>query len=171
MQIPNGKIFHEPLSIPYCFGPEKHKRYKDRNLEPSRQEYVDVTYQDIIKKLTDKSYDKQYDYMFSKDFPLYVTEYRNHNNNLYYEYLLKQDLRYPLFRHTFLIRHPLKVLISLYKVHLKLGKGYDTFVIDYLGFNELLLLYNKCVELGFEKLLIIDADDLVRQPKFILQEY
>ena len=113
IEIPNGKIFHEPFSIPYYFGPQRiSKRYNN-----DKDSINDITYELTANELTE-SYEnnKNIDFVFIKDMAYYVTQFKPH---YYYSYLLSTILRSKdnePFYHTFLIRRPDKVIISLYKV-------------------------------------------------------
>lgn len=191
LQLPNGKVFHEPFSTAYCFGPQKQIYTDPTKIKPDQQwkhkKYHNTTFQDIENLLTDPSYEKTHDFMFAKDAGCYLTKIKHIdliskpsksiNNNIpedkedspmYYEYLLSNTLKYPKFIHTFLIRNPLDSLVSLYKLHAKWGNEFDTWL---LGLDDTLLVYKKCVELGFDNLIIIDADDLVSNPKYYLCKY
>eukprot|EP01084_Bolivina_argentea_P312670 541332_1 len=114
MEIPNGKIFHEPYSIALYFGPN---RVNDEYLTPDKyQKYKNVTYDSITNLLT-KEYNG-FDYIFSKDMAYYVTQ-TNHFMKDYYLDLLTFKLSFPKFYHTFLIRKPNKVIVSQYKISKK----------------------------------------------------
>ena len=171
MQIPNGKIFHEPYSIPYYFGPEKvSQRYKNK-----KDLHNDKTFESVSKELMNKEYDenKNIDFIFIKDMAYYVNQF----DAAYFSHLLTFRLKPPRFHHTFLIRRPDKVIVSLYKasINQKLT-GWDHFDKNEIGFNDLYFIYKRCKELEFgynewNDILIIDADDLLSEPEIMLKKY
>lgn len=98
MTLKNSKIFHEPYSKAYYFGPEKQSpRYASQ--ETNQQ----ATYRSISKMLQ-KEYDGR-DFLFSKEMA-YCVENKMH---------IFTEEGFKNFQHSFLIRHPLKAVYSLYK--------------------------------------------------------
>jgi len=165
IEIPNGKIFHEPFSVPYYFGPRKiSARYKHENTEQASYEET--------AKLLSKPYeeDKSIDFVFSKDMAYYVTQYKPDCS--YYSYLLSNVLTpSACFVHTFLIRRPDKTVVSLYKASLNEAlTGWNYFDPKEVGFADLYLVYKKCTELRYD-VVIIDADELLADPAKILKLY
>ena len=171
---------------------------KDGTLEKQHQiEYSDFTFNQVTTKLLDqKDNHKTCAFVFCKAMSKYVTKHRicdvdivddnskanynNYNNDgdvdyadndYYYKYLLKYQLNYPKVYHTFLIRNPVDTLVSYYKMAIKLNFDLNTFDINSIGLNDSLLIYNQCVELGFEKLIIIDSDDLSMYPQLMFKKY
>ncbi|XP_038044265.1 branched-chain-amino-acid aminotransferase-like protein 2 isoform X2 [Patiria miniata] len=150
-----AEIFHEPYSVAYYFGPE-------RRAPPGPQipEEGQYTYSWVRKQL-------EADYIgseviFCKDMAFAV------------------DGRYDSipdgFKHTFLIRKPVKALMSYHKV-VNSYPGYDGEVSVKNGlpkgyaFKEAYDLYNHICATCREKPIIVDADDLCRSPNSILRKY
>ncbi|XP_071948559.1 uncharacterized protein [Antedon mediterranea] len=85
------------------------------------------------------------------------------------------------YRHAFLIRNPVKVFLSWKKVLEKLGKVYEceyllennnNLTSEKYFFGESFQLYEHLVKTGIEpNPVIIDSDDLLETPEFILREF
>ena len=153
MEIENSKIFHEPYSGPYHFGPERQStRYLSQPEDESK------TY-DHVKSILTKEYDSA-DLIFSKDMA-----YAIENN---FEILLDKELRD--FQHTFLLRNPRKTIPSLYRASVnKALTGWEKFDAHEAGFQQLQDLYNFVKENHLddksEQLVVVDSDDLLRNPE------
>ena len=149
MEVENSKIFHEPYSKPYHFGPERQSpRYLSDPVDSSSS-------YSHIKALLTKEYDGK-DFLFSKDMA-YAIE--NH-----FEILLDKDLKD--FQHTFLLRNPRKTVPSLYKASVnKSLTGWESFDPHEAGFSQLQDLYDFVKENLDENPVIVDADDLLRDPE------
>ena len=155
MEVENSKIFHEPYSGPYHFGPERQStRYLSQPVDESD------TYNQVKSKLT-KEYDGM-DLIFSKDMA-----YAIENN---FEILLDKGLRD--FQHTFLLRDPRKTVPSLYRASVnKALTGWESFDPHEAGFSQLQDLYNFVKEnlIGdddeSQQLVVVDSDDLLRDPE------
>lgn len=159
------------------------------NKNDPRKKFCHIKYKDVVSMMTDKSHENNHNFMFFKAMAKFVTKHKicdveieidintsmcNENmdeDTYYYDYLLQHELRYPKFYHTFLIRNPLDSIVSFYKMLQKLDFDWKVFDINSIGINDCLLIYNKCVELGFENLIIIDSDDLVNNPKEMFKQY
>ena len=148
MEIKDCKVFHEPYSRSYHFGPERQSpRYLNQPIQQSS------SYKEMEKLLT-KEYDGT-DYIFSKDMA-YAVE-----NN--FDMLLHKDLRH--FQHTFLIRHPRKSIPSLYKASVNFElTGWTYFDRTEAGFKQMYDLYNFVKEKIGQNPIIINADDLQADP-------
>ncbi|XP_074633925.1 uncharacterized protein LOC141892513 [Acropora palmata] len=155
MTLKNSVILHEPFSVAFYFGPERQSpRYASQ--EPNQQ----ATYRSI-SKLLQKEYDGK-DFLFSKEMA-YCLENKFH---------LFSEEGFKTFKHTFLIRHPLKAVYSLYKASTnpKLT-GWNCFYPAEAGFRQMAELY-EFVERNIHKdPIVIDADDLLDYPNQILKSY
>lgn len=155
MTLKNSKIFHEPYSKAYYFGPEKQSpRYASD--ETNQQ----ATYRSISKMLQ-KEYDGR-DFLFSKEMA-YCVENKMH---------IFTEEGFKNFQHSFLIRHPLKAVYSLYKASTnpKLT-GWDYFDPAEAGFRQMLELYEFVARNIHRNPVVVDADDLLDYPNEILQSY
>jgi len=155
MTLKNSKIFHEPYSKAYYFGPEKQSpRYASQ--ETNHQ----ATYRSISKMLQ-KEYDGR-DFLFSKEMA-YCVENKMH---------IFTEEGFKNFQHSFLIRHPLKAVYSLYKASTnpKLT-GWDYFDPAEAGFRQMLELYEFVHRNIHRNPVVVDADDLLDYPNEILQSY
>ena len=155
MTLKNSKIFHEPYSKAYYFGPEKQSpRYASQ--ETNHQ----ATYRSISKMLQ-KEYDGR-DFLFSKEMA-YCVENKMH---------IFTEEGFKNFQHSFLIRHPLKAVYSLYKASTnpKLT-GWDYFDPAEAGFRQMLELYEFVERNIHRNPVVVDADDLLDYPNEILQSY
>ena len=149
MEVDNSKVFHQPFSKPYFFGPDRIcTRYISQPVDDS------MSY-NRIKLLLTKEYDGV-ELLFSKDMA-YVVENQH-------EMFLEEDLRD--FQHTFLIRNPRKTLPSLYRASINKDlTGWDGFDPDEAGFSQLQKLYDFVKENLDENPVVVDADDLLRDPE------
>lgn len=148
MEINHSKIFHEPYSRSYYFGPERQSRRYESSPVDLRASYLDT-----CKKLT-KEFDG-IEVIFSKDMA-YAIE--NH-----FDEMLKDELKN--FQHTFLIRNPKKTVVSLYKASVNTQlTGWDFFDPVEAGFKQMYDLYQFIVNRLDQRPVIIDADDLLANP-------
>lgn len=155
MNLKNSKIFHEPYSQAFYFGPEKQSaRYA---AQETKQQ---ATYR-LISKMLQKEYDGR-DFVFSKEMA-YCVENKMH---IFVEEGFKN------FQHSFLIRHPLKAVYSLYRASTnpKLT-GWDYFDPAEAGFRQMLELYEFVDRNIHSNPIVVDADDLLDHPDGILQSY
>jgi len=155
MTLSNTKIFHEPYSNAYYFGPERQSdRYASTPVKPKE------TYR-YVKSLLCKDYDG-IDVIFSKDMA-YCVENK-------YSIFLDEDLKE--FKHTFLIRDPNKAIPSLYQASTnpKLT-GWNYFDPIEAGFRQMYELYDFVRENLDDNPVIVDADDLLDQPDEIMKSY
>jgi len=155
MTLKNSKIFHEPYSKAYYFGPEKQSpRYASQETDHQ------ATYRSISKMLQ-KEYDGR-DFLFSKEMA-YCVENKMH---------IFTEEGFKNFQHSFLIRHPLKAVYSLFKASTnpKLT-GWDYFDPAEAGFRQMLELYEFVDRNIHRNPVVVDADDLLDYPNEILQSY
>ena len=152
MEVDNSKIFHEPYSGPYHFGPERQSpRYVSKPVDHS------ASY-DHVRSMLTKDYGG-IDLVFSKDMA-----YAIENN---FEILLDKELRQ--FQHTFLLRNPRKTVPSLYRASVnKALTGWESFDPHEAGFSQLQNLYDFVKENlldGQREPVVVDSDDLLRDPE------
>jgi len=154
MEIPNGKIFHEPYGIPYYFGPERVSyRYRNQNTA------ADATFDSVTSKLTNKY--PEHDFVFVKDMAYYLKGR--------YSTLLSEDLMN--FSHSFLIRNPERAIPSLYRASVNEGRtGWTYFDESEAGFQEMYELYKILVDSG-KTVTVIDCDDLLSDPETMMKLY
>ncbi len=155
MNLKNGKIFHEPYSVVYYFGPErKSSRYSNDPVQP----------QACLKEVS-KDLAAEYEgnnFIFSKDMAYYL------DGN--YDILRLEGLSE--YKHSFLIRNPKKAVPSLYRASTNAKKtGWDFFDPEEVGFRQLLELYNFVVKELDSSPVIIDADDLLGSPEEMMKQY
>ncbi|XP_065656530.1 uncharacterized protein LOC100213835 isoform X2 [Hydra vulgaris] len=155
MEIKDCKVFHEPFSRSYHFGPERQSpRYQNQTIQ------LNSSYKEMEKLIT-KEYDG-IDYIFSKDMA-YAIE--NH-----FEILLHKDLRN--FQHTFLIRNPRKSIPSLYKASVNFElTGWTYFDKTEAGFKQMHDLYCFVKEKLDKNPIIINSDDLQANPARTMEKY
>ncbi len=107
-----------------------------------------LTYDIVTDRLADTAKRKT---VFSKDFPHYVS-------HMWSDEFLAQ------FNHSFLIRHPAKVITSIHK-------HWPEFTLSELSFVEQRTLFDRlCDQLG-EVPPLIDSDDLLEDPKRVVRLY
>eukprot|EP01084_Bolivina_argentea_P272400 463770_1 len=165
----NGKIFHEPFCVPYYFGAQKISKRGNEDL------YIDsnhkhITYNDTIRMITAAEHEKNFDFIFIKDMAYSIVQFDPEND--FYSHLLSNTLCSPQWIHTFLIRKPHKSILSLYKASTNSTlTGWTSFNKEEIGFNELYSIYLKCVELRYNNIIIVDADELLNDPEYILGQY
>ena len=155
MTLKNSKILHEPYSAAFYFGPEKQSpRYAAQ--ETNHQ----ATYRSI-SKLLQKEYDGR-DFLFSKEMAYCVEN----------KFDIFKEEGFKNFQHTFLIRHPLKAVYSLYKASTnpKLT-GWDYFDPAEAGFRQMVELYEFVERNIHRDPIVVDADDLLDYPNEILKSY
>ena len=155
MNLENGKIFHEPYSVVYYFGPQrKSNRYGNDPVQP------EANLEEVSKNLAAKYEGK--DFIFSKDMAYYL------DGN--YDVLRHKGLRE--YKHSFLIRNPKKAVPSLYRASLNTKKtGWNHFDSEEVGFHQLLELYEFVVKEFDSCPVIVDADDLLEYPEEMMKKY
>lgn len=155
MTLSNTKVFHEPYSTAYYFGPERQSlRYASTPVNPT------ATYRHV-KTVICKDYDG-IDVVFSKDMA-YCIENK-------FDIFLDEEFKNT--KHTFLIRDPSKAVPSLYhaSTNPKLT-GWDYFDPEESGFRQMYEFY-KFVEENIDPCpLVVDADDLLDHPDEMMKSY
>lgn len=136
-------IYHEPFSYDYFINNKKEEIIYNEDKEHPRK------YSDIKKMIIDKSMTSS---VFHKDMCYHC------DSNL-----LNDDKFLSLQINTFLIRDPWKTIVSHNKVR-------PSFSLNSVGYEAIYNVYNKVKKLGL-KTLIIDADDLLKNPEFVIEQY
>jgi hypothetical protein len=140
---PDTHVHHEPLSHAFFFSEERgHVRFADHPPDPA------VNYQQVWNTLLDQN-DRQI--VFIKDLAFHLKDRQDPD-------LLAR------FQNTFIIRHPQKALMSLYK------KLPDFDWVE-AGYQELHSLFNLVTEKLGQRAIVVDADDLRRHPAAIIEKY
>ncbi|KAL8564596.1 hypothetical protein ACOMHN_032152 [Nucella lapillus] len=146
------QILFEPYSLSYYFGPE---RFSDRYPEV----YPDPKYSyDSAKRIMEQPY-LDSELVFAKDMPYYLDPDR-----------LTADWIPEGYTHTFITRHPRSTVASYFKVIDKQMSGWGSFDPSELGFKEQLDMMRLLQENG-EKVVVLDADDLMDNPEGVLRAY
>ena len=149
LELPEVNVLHEPHNNAFHFGPEqphpsihKLKDGKTQRFEPA------ATYKAAKSHIVSLARERKH--VFVKEISYHVA----HKAKDYVEGDFAQ------FKHTFLIREPLKVILSLCKAYQNSPKfQFDSAKV---GFEE---LYNLYETVRSSNPLIIDADDLFNQPR------
>ena len=154
-ELADVKVIHEPNQHAYYLGPEKRSNeHTNIVLEP------DATFEAAKKRIT-AQYDG-YDAVFVKEMAFFIEGH-------YEDYISEP---FTAFKHTFLIRDPLKAITSLYKAYKPLGPA---------AMNDFSLTTCNCFRHIYELFqvvkrvdpspIVIDADDLLDNPEAIMREY
>lgn len=157
------ETFHEPRGIPYYYGPAEERgsrRYKD---SPVRKSHAEVTAS--IAKV--KAAAPPGSLVFIKDMAYYLCDSSgNMDRALLAEVLDVVDIN------TFLIRNPAKQVKSLHEMSTtqKETVGWDEFIPAEVGYVELAAVHSALVAEG-RPAVIIDADDVLRDPEPTLRQY
>ena len=153
----NAEIFLEPFSSAYFFGPEKRCPTVEGLQTPEDPEYK---YGWVKKQLEAEFQGKEL--IFCKDMGFAI------------------DGRYDAipdgYQHTFIIRKPVKALLSYHKVVNSYPHHTEEVSVKYglskgLAYKELYDLYEHICKTTGKKPIIIDADDLCQNPEAVLRRY
>ena len=157
--VPNGKIFNELYSAAFLVGPDRKRKLFPR-IAPH------YSYKHCKERL--EAEHTEFDFIFAKEFPL--------DMNLHRDMLPKG------YKHTFLIRHPIKTYPSLRKMFrsswflriISCGAKIRTFLaVDRWFYQDMWELYTYFKEnpAEYSSPLIIDADDLIKDPEAMIKKY
>ncbi|XP_011405766.1 PREDICTED: uncharacterized protein LOC105313771, partial [Amphimedon queenslandica] len=144
-ELKDVKVIYEPHQQAYFYGPE---RNTDGNLRATDDINPSATYKAADEELLKSHMDcrfvfiKNHAYFVERDYERYATE--------------------PSLKHTFLIRHPAKSIVSLVKIRKKLSFDISPSVNGMQQLHDLFQIVSK--HTGIVPV-VIDADDLVRNPK------
>ena len=149
-------VLHEPYQDAYYFGPQR----KDDSLLDTYPDRFDpeASFENVGKRITTEC--DEYDAVFTKNMAFFVEED-------YIDELIKERT----FKHTFLIRDPKKAVVSLYEAFKNTSHGsLASLTTSVAGFRPLYELYQKVQEVDPNPL-VIDADDLLENPKEMMKYY
>ena len=149
------KVLFEPHHEAYFFGPERHADTYLRK-EPHRYNPL-ATYANAERTLTARYED--FDALFIKEI-IYFAQGRFHK-------LVEEPM--DAFKHTFLIRDPRKSILSLHKA-LKAIDRLSRMSTEMAGFRSLHELFLTVQQVDIEPV-VVDADDLLENPKEMMKLY
>ena len=153
-ELDSVKVFNEPHLRAYYYGPD---RRSGSTHHPNQSELDDnATYEAAAAKLLGE-YDG-YEAIFAKELAYYIEGK--------YDKYVKGGFAH--FKHTFLIRHPLKSIPSLIRASERCGL---TSPLNDIGIKQLYKFYRVVQQTTEPHPLIIDADDLLEHPKAIMEHY
>ncbi len=137
-------VVHEPFGLSYYNSPERRdtNRYPDIELNP------EYNYQTTWQRLKQQA-DSQA--VFIKDMAYYMFHVADR------EFL-------SIFENTFIVRHPAKMLPSLYD-------KWSDFTLEETGYAELYKLFEMAKEFSGKIPVVIDSDDLVQKPEATVKAY
>ena len=173
-QTGKSRLIYEPYGVVYYLGAEANVNiYGNDGDDGSSTEkstsydssLKNLTYDDITRAIWNKNDDSNFDFVFMKEHAYCFTQPKDGNM---YKGLLANELSYPRFQHTFLIRHPLKTTKSHMKIEIP---NWELDVNKEVGSSDILAIYDECKELGFENLIVVDADDLLSDPQYYISKY
>lgn len=135
-------VLHEPFSAVYYHGPQ---RRSDEFLDGDP--VAGATVEGVLAEVL-RPRDRR---VFIKDMGYHVTAF--------------MDAAFVRrFTNTFLIRHPRQALASLHARH-------PTFTFEEAGYEQLARLYDLAVEASDDQVVVIDADDLMRDAEGTVRRY
>ncbi len=137
-------VSHEPFALSYYKSPER----RDTNRYPDIELCPEYSYKTIWQKLQQQA-DSQA--VFIKDMAFYIFHLADR------EFL-------SIFENTFLVRHPAKMLPSLYD-------KWPNFTLEETGYAELYNLFEMAKEFSIKIPVVIDSDDLVQKPEATVKAY
>lgn len=152
MELKNVKTIHEAHNNAYFFGPE---RMTESQINHPDDIQPNATFEEAKQQLLSE-YDG-YDAVFAKN-QAYFIEGR------YEEYI---EGSFSRFKHTFLMRHPLKAVPSRYNICKQCNLRFNACEC---GFRQLYELYNIVKRVDPNPLLL-DADDLLSNPREMMEHY
>jgi hypothetical protein len=165
MQREDYVTFHEPFGEPCYFGPERIYSYYDNELSAHAQ-YIDATYSQMIEEILKAAASKENKNVFVKDMTRHVVRpgYKSYRENLT---VLPIDFL-KRCKHTFILRTPEKAVPSLYRAYVGTNQK---FIHDDIGYPELQALFEFLTELTGARPPLIEAGELLAEPRAIMQMY
>ena len=136
--------FHEPFGEAWYQGDDA----LWPRLEPDSPRQPGLTFDSVLASLKDAARKRP---VFSKDMPQY-TDHR------------WDEAFLGLFRHSFLIRDPAKVLTSCHR-------NWPVFVAKEIGFDDQRRLFDRLCDRDGEAPPVIDSDDLLEDPHGMVEAY
>ena len=155
-ELKSVKVVYEPHQLAYHYGPEKAKDITDPAL--SEIDLATANFQSADETLLQPYHDAGYTALFAK----------NHAYTVEGRYQHYTEGRFAQFKHTFLIRHPRKSIPSFVKMYEQSGFPLTP---DKNGLKQLHDLF-KIVQQSIDpNPIVIDADDLLMNPRYIMEHY
>ena len=156
-ELEGVKVLYEPHQSAFYYGPDRLYQYT-RYFEDGRAR-IDpaATYEDARKKIISLAVEcgnGDYQHLFIKDASFHIT-------GKYSDYVLGS---FAQFKHTFLIRNPLEVALSMHKAMMECKDG-RPFDHREMGFEEVYDMYETVRSTIDPNPLIIDAEDLFSHPR------
>ena len=153
-ELKNVNVLHETHQFAFYYGPERiypHIHYREDGsvrMDPSAT--FEAARAEIISQ-TEMSL-KEGKHLFVKDMAYYLGG----------NYITYTQGKFEHFKHTFLIRHPLKVVHSWYKAMQAANWNFEAYE---LGFKDSYNLYETVKGTIDPAPLVIDGDDLFQHPR------
>ena len=158
-QIDGIKHFCEPFALPHYFGPDKRSVQFANEPEVAKRFGKIPTYQDKLQEITLKY--SNYDINFIKEHAMYA-----------WPDIIPKEILQSSY-HTFIIRNPEKAIKSVYRQTLCDFEEsvWSHIVPEELGFKEQWLMFELITKDLKMEAMVIDADDLMKAPKQVLESY
>ena len=154
-ELKTVKVLYEPHQQAYYYGPE---RATESNVNYSTYSVMDptATFEAADDKLLQPYHG--YEALFTKNHAYFIKgNYRQYTEG-----------RFSTFKHTLLIRNPCKSIPSLVRARKRCGFPSNP---HENGFEQLHDLYRTVQCFSDPNPIVIDADDLLINPRFIMNEY
>ena len=160
-ELDKVKVLHEPHQNAYYIGPDRLSRHAINDADGRPRFVPAATFEATRKKISSLVEECDNDdgqHVFIKDISYYIT-------GKYDEYVRGS---FALFKHTFLIRHPLDVALSWYRA---IG-GYQMegdlpFDLPEIGMEESYTMYETVKSAIDPDPLVIEAEDLFSHPRLV----
>ncbi len=161
-QLDGIKHFCEPFALPFYFGPDRISvQFKDNHEEVAGAWDKIPTFSEGLTNITKDYSSEGYDKVFVKEHAIYA-----------YPDRIPDDILCSA-ANSFIIRDPRKSIKSLYRQTLSKFEDsvWDRLVPDEVGYKEQWLWYDKIVNTLKQPVIVIDADDLMTNPRDVLIKY
>jgi hypothetical protein len=157
--------FHEPFGEPCYFGPERIYSYFDNDLS-AHAECINTTFSQVIEEILQATASKEKKNVFVKDMAHHVVRHdcKSHPEN---PTMLSVDFL-KRCKHTFILRTPEKSVPSLCRMDFACK---PEFIHDGIGYPDLQVLFEFLTELTGARPPLIEADDLLKEPRAIMRMY
>ncbi|GMI42885.1 hypothetical protein TrCOL_g12862 [Triparma columacea] len=157
MQHPSTTVLHETFADPFYFGPDAKVREEDKAADDAIESSGlarDKTYAGVVEEIMGAMSDGKR--VFTKELSTFWQKEKLANNM-------------EMFTHTFLIRHPEKILRSYLRLQKKEGKT-TFFDVNEVAYKELLEIATM-VKASGKELIVVDADDLLAKPQAVMGKW
>ena len=161
-QLDGIKHFCEPFALPFYFGANPISvQFKDNHEEIASNWDRIPTFEEGLEKITNNYSLEGFEKVFVKEHAIYA-----------YPDKIPDDILCSA-ANSFIIRTPEKAIKSLYRQTLAKFEDsvWDRMVVEEVGYHEQWLMYDKIVNKLGQNAIIIDADDLMANPRDILINY